>query len=294
MQLDFCRYTPADALCVRRYISGQPYRSCDFTVAGLLLWADYYGYEFAVRDDTLFVRGRAEDGRTAYLLPVGAMTPVQGAEVLRAYCRGRGEAPLLTFVPQEAAEAIAARLPCRLEQQAGWSDYLYLREKLATLPGNALHRKRNRVSKFMREFPDYSFERLGKANIADARALIASLQTAESLSDERLAYEAKLIETALTCFSELGFSGGLLRVGGQPVALTVGDSMGDTLYVHIEKASRAFEGAYETVNLLFASSFGADVVYVNREEDMGLEGLRQAKEGYCPERMVHKFNLALE
>jgi len=70
--------------------------------------------------------------------------------------------------------------------------------------------------------------------------------------------------------------------------------MGDTLYVHIEKASRAFEGAYETVNLLFASSFGADVVYVNREEDMGLEGLRQAKEGYCPERMVHKFNLALE
>ena len=155
-------------------------------------------------------------------------------------------------------------------------------------------RKRNRVSKFMREFPDYSFERLGNANLADARALIASLQTAESLSDERLAYEAKLIETALTCFSELGFSGGLLRVGGQPVALTVGDSMGDTLYVHIEKASRAFEGAYETVNLLFASSFGADVVYVNREEDMGLEGLRQAKEGYCPERMVHKFNLALE
>lgn len=78
------------------------------------------------------------------------------------------------------------------------------------------------------------------------------------------------------------------------VALTVGDVVGDTLYVHIEKASRAFEGAYEAINALFAASFGDEVVYVNREEDLGLEGLRQAKEGYCPERMIHKFLLMPE
>ena len=140
MQLDFRKYTPADAPVIRRLVSGQPYRSCDFTVGGLLLWADYYGYEFAVADDTLFVRGRAEDGRPAYLLPVGALPPVQGVAALCGYCRARGEKPLLSFVPQEAAEAVAARIPCRLEQQAGWSDHLYLRQRLAELPGNALHR----------------------------------------------------------------------------------------------------------------------------------------------------------
>ena len=90
MQLDFRKYTPADAPIVRRLVSGQPYRSCDFTVGGLLLWADYYGYEFAVADDTLFVRGRAEDGRPAYLLPVGALPPVQSVAALCGYCRGRG------------------------------------------------------------------------------------------------------------------------------------------------------------------------------------------------------------
>ena len=118
MQLDFRKYTPADAPIVRRLVSGQPYRSCDFTVGGLLLWADYYGYEFAVADDTLFVRGRAEDGRPAYLLPVGALPPVQSVAALCGYCRARGERPLLSFVPQEAAEAVAARIPCRLEQLA--------------------------------------------------------------------------------------------------------------------------------------------------------------------------------
>ena len=294
MQLDFRKYTPADAPVIRRLVSGQPYRSCDFTVGGLLLWADYYGYEFAVADDTLFVRGRAEDGRPAYLLPVGALPPVQGVAALCGYCRARGETPLLSFVPQEAAEAVAARIPCRLEQQAGWSDYLYLRQRLAELPGNALHRKRNRVNKFKRDFPDHGFERLGGANLDEAAAFFESLRAAEDRSDARLTYEAGLIAAALGRFSEFGFVGGLLRVGGRPVALTVGDVVGDTLYVHIEKASRAFEGAYEAINALFAASFGDEVVYVNREEDLGLEGLRQAKEGYCPERMIHKFLLMPE
>ena len=100
MQLDFRKYTPADAPVIRRLVSGQPYRSCDFTVGGLLLWADYYGYEFAVADGTLFVRGRAENGRPAYLLPVGALPPVQSVAALCDYCRARGEKPLLSFVPQ--------------------------------------------------------------------------------------------------------------------------------------------------------------------------------------------------
>ena len=219
---------------------------------------------------------------------------MQGVAALCDYCRARGEKPLLSFVPQEAAEAVAARIPCRLEQQAGWSDYLYLRQRLAALPGNALHRKRNRVNKFKRDFPDHGFERLGGANLDEAAAFFESLRAAEDRSDARLTYEAGLIAAALGRFSEFGFVGGLLRVGGRPVALTVGDVVGDTLYVHIEKASRAFEGAYEAINALFAASFGDEVVYVNREEDLGLEGLRQAKEGYCPERMIHKFLLMPE
>lgn len=283
MQLDFRKYTPADAPVIRRLVSGPA-----------LPLVRLHGRRAAGSGPTITATnsrsrttrcssaGRAEDGRPAYLLPVGALPPVQGVAALCGYCRARGEKPLLSFVPQEAAEAVAARIPCRLEQQAGWSDYLYLRQRLAELPGNALHRKRNRVNKFKRDFPDHGFERLGGANLDEAAAFFESLRAAEDRSDARLTYEAGLIAAALGRFSEFGFVGGLLRVGGRPVALTVGDVVGDTLYVHIEKASRAFEGAYEAINALFAASFGDEVVLCQPRGGPRLRGSAAGKRAIAP------------
>jgi hypothetical protein len=107
--------------------------------------------------------------------------------------------------------------------------------------------------------------------------------------DESLEAEQEAIYEALNNFSSLGFSGGLLCVDDKCAAYTFGEMLNDdTLVIHIEKAHMQYEGAYQAINNLFLRSCCKEVLYVNREQDLGIKGLRRAKESYKPIRMVKK------
>jgi hypothetical protein len=104
--------------------------------------------------------------------------------------------------------------------------------------------------------------------------------------------EEKMVKVVLNNYSAFGFVGGVLKVGGKVVAFTIGEVVNDTLFIHIEKASREYAGIYETLSLLFARDLtDKNIEYINREEDVGDEGLRKSKMSYNPIALLDKYNV---
>lgn len=157
-------------------------------------------------------------------------------------------------------------------------DYIYNATDLIELSGKKYHGKRNHINAFLETYPDYRYVRVTEENLDLLRS------TAEVLykKDDRLPDEYIAIGELIDHFGELGLKAGIIFVGDNPIAYSIGEKMcDDTALIHIEKGDRDYRGAYPMINQLFASDF-ADCTYINREEDMGLEGLRKAKTSYHP------------
>jgi hypothetical protein len=173
----------------------------------------------------------------------------------------------------------------------GFSDYIYSAEKLVKLSGHRYHGKKNHVNRFKAEY-DWTFEPITAANADECVRMMEKWydQTEEirGFSDERRA-----ITKSLKNIEAAGFDGGLLRTEEGVVAFTVGERMTeDTFVSHFEKAFYSVNGAYAAINQMFAQMITEkypELVYINREEDMGLEHIRKAKTSYHPEFLAHKF-----
>ncbi len=262
--------------------------SCDFTLCGIYLWGIYYGYEMCVFEDTLFIKGRDEFGKEAFALPIGALPTEDAVAIVRDYCAQRSIKPRFSFVPAEKTDAFEGG---RMQKLDGWSDYIYESESLANLSGKKLHKKKNRFNKFVKTYPDYRFESITSENISLVRDFYSRFLAENPSDSERLAAEEKIIARLMDEYAELGLNGGMITVDSEVIAFALGERVGDTLYVHFEKANRAFDGAYEAMNCLFVRNFADGAHYVDREEDMGDLGLRQAKTAYCPVRFVDKYEI---
>jgi len=180
------------------------------------------------------------------------------------------------------------------EDRDNW-DYVYLREKLANLSGRKYHSKKNHVNAFKKDYPDYVYEPITMAN-KDECILFSDKWCEHRLADDKsLKCEFCAIKEALNNLEFLNIKGGLIRINGNIEAFTFGEKQNDELVVvHVEKANPDIRGLYPTINQEFIQNNWTDVKYVNREEDMGKEGLRKAKESYNPEFMVKKYNTIIK
>ena len=278
----------SDIGTIKYYAENSRVQSCDFTLCGIYLWGIYYGYEMCVFEDTLFIKGRDEFGKEAFALPIGAMPTEKAVKTVREYCARHGIKPRFSFVP---AEKIGAFEGGRLQKLEGWSDYIYDATSLATLSGKKLHKKKNRFNKFVKTYPEYRFEAVTSENISLVRDFYQRFLQENPSDSDRLTAEEKIILRLIDEYSLLGLKGGMIIVDGEAVAFAFGERIADTLYVHFEKANRMFDGAYEAMNCLFVRNFGGDALFVDREEDMGDEGLRRAKTAYAPVRFVDKYEI---
>lgn len=286
--LKFEKITEKDIPTIKYYTRNCGVRSCDFTLCGIYLWGVYYGYEICVFDETLFIKGVDESGKRAFALPIGKLQGEKAVALVRDYCEKEGIEARFSFVPYERLGDLSGG---SAKQLVGWSDYIYEAEKLATLSGKALHKKKNRFNKFVKSNPDYSFEKLTDENVEELREFYLGFLEENPTNDARLNAEAIIIKKALDEFSLLGLDGGILKVENKIVAFALGEKIGDTLYVHFEKANRSIDGCYEAMNRLFAENFKRDVKFVDREEDMGDEGLKRAKNAYNPLFLVDKYEV---
>ena len=206
-----------------------------------------------------------------------------------------GERLQFAFITEEQKEVLENAMPARFcySSDAGDSDYIYLRSELASLSGKAFHKKKNHFSKFVRTYPDYKYYEIGACNIYDAQK-VADAWYYEHLQDEDASQlaEYKAIKEALENFEELGLIGGIIYVNDSPCAMTIASKINEnTVDVHFEKAvgEYALNGGYAAINKLFSEKLDG-VTWLNREEDIGIEGLRKAKLSYRPKIMLKKYS----
>ena len=296
--LEFKKITHKDMPLIWKYLEMEKGRTTDFSYAGLFMWVDLFKYEFAVYKDTLFIKGVVENDRSlpAFSLPVGSLPLEESIEVLKQYCSEQGIRLELSAVPEYALEELNTLSPMKVELLEDWSDYLYDAQMLASLKGKKMSKKRNHVNNFILHNPEWSFQPLDATNAEEA---LKFMDVYESEADETfMACEESRLSRLMIRMLEEGdpvMHGGVLYSSpGNICALTIGDVKGDTLYVHIEKATKSINGTYEMINKEFAShvlEVHPEVKFINREDDSGDEGLRRAKESYHPVDLLKKYNV---
>lgn len=287
-----------DIPAIRPLLARSGSRTNDFTVGGIMMWADYFHYTFSIVDNTLFIKGVAEDDVTtpAFSLPVGDMPPERAVAMLRNYCSLNGLTPKLSAVPADKITMLQALGATAVEPLDDWADYLYDAGSLSTLAGKKMNKKRNHVNRFKADNAGYRFDPLDGSNIARVKEFARRL-TLDDSKDAIARYELDSVIGVLDNIGRYPFEGAVLSTPADGiVAFTIGEVMGDTLFVHIEKINHLVAGAGEMINMSFASMMTArhpSVAYINREEDVGDPGLRRAKQSYHPAALLTKFNVTL-
>lgn len=282
-----------DALSeIRSYTLTAPFRNCDFAVPNLYCWQFLYDTEYACVAQFLLLRFHfGVHRRLAYMAPVGTGDLNAVLALMADDAAAQGEELCLCGVSDEQKvrlEALSAE-GFHYINDRDYNDYLYLRTSLATLSGKALQPKRNHINRFLRLYPDYEYRPLRATDREECLALWHRWRDHQEVDDGQ-DDELRAIVYAFDHYDLLGFRGGALCVGGRMVAFTYGSPVNeDTFAVHVEKADADVEGAYTMINKCFAASLPEQYTYLNREEDLGIEGLRRAKLSYHPDQLLHKW-----
>lgn len=287
---NFKKIEKEDIPLLRAHIEKRPKRICDFTPGCLYMWGRYYGTTFAMAEDTLVLRVKHPTGDHYAMLPA-TRDYVACAEWL--YGLSGDFRPLrLCAVTKEESEALTAHFGTRAYAYTSrnWSDYLYLAEEMREFSGKKYHRQKNHINAFMRDNPDWRFEPITKDNFGHVLAFYADFRQKYVKDAKSAKIEAEAVETVLSAYDRLALPGGILYAGGRVAGFSVGEVVGDILYVHIEKASLEFRGAYQMLVQEFARAYATGpVVYINREDDAGDEGLRTSKLSYRPIELIDKY-----
>lgn len=267
----------------------------DASFANIYLLRNKYSTKISRYKDFIIRKYSGKGARCGYTFPLGKGDVVKALAEIEKDAKECGERLQFAFVTEEQKEVLENAMPARFcySSDAGDSDYIYLRSELASLSGKAFHKKKNHFSKFVRTYPDYKYYEIGACNIYDAQK-VADAWYYEHLQDEDASQlaEYKAIKEALENFEELGLIGGIIYVNDSPCAMTIASKINEnTVDVHFEKAvgEYALNGGYAAINKLFSEKLDG-VTWLNREEDIGIEGLRKAKLSYRPKIMLKKYS----
>lgn len=263
---------------------------CDFSFGNIYCWGIAEKTRVAQKDDFVFLRSRF-NGVKSYAFPWGDGDVKKALEMLREDAEARNAEFSFYCVSEEQAEVLRSFYGERLvlEEQRDFFDYVYIREKLATLSGRKFHSKKNHVNSFCKKY-NFTYEELNEENLSEcldfSRRWHKNGPRNPKLDEEKL-----VIDRAFQDFNALGLTGALVRVDGNIVAYAVGEKMADgkTYCTHFEKASPEYPAAYAVINKLFAENSLGEFQYINREDDSGAENLRKAKTSYNPEYLVKKY-----
>ena len=267
----------------------------DASFANIYLLRNKYSTKISRYKDFIISKYSGKGARCGYTFPLGKGDVAKALAEIEKDAKECGERLQFAFVTEEQKEVLENAMPARFcySSDAGDSDYIYLRSELASLSGKAFHKKKNHFSKFVRTYPDYKYYEIGACNIYDAQK-VADAWYYEHLQDEDASQlaEYKAIKEALDNFEELGLIGGIIYVNDSPCAMTIASKINEnTVDVHFEKAvgEYALNGGYAAINKLFSEKLDG-VTWLNREEDIGIEGLRKAKLSYRPKIMLKKYS----
>jgi hypothetical protein len=228
--------------------------------------------------------------------PIGERDVIECFQSLLQYLGGKSTSPRIVRVPEAVVTQVDWKASgMKADLDPSQCDYVYLVQDLIELKGRKYHRKRNHIKQFQEKY-SYQYIPLTPEWVPQCLQLQAEwcdLRNCEA--SPGLLNESLATKEAFTHFEELRVKGGAILINEKVEAFTLGDPLNpETIVIHIEKANPAYEGLYPTINQAFLEHEGSGYTYVNREQDLGEEGLRKAKESYFPHHMVNKYTISLE
>jgi len=291
--IDFRRLTLSQKESYESILFSCPPRGCEYSFANLSLWG---------RQQAAFVHGCVAFfshyyGRSVYPYPIGNGDRRAVLEEILQDARERGIPCRITGMTEADKQELECWFPEKFHIRSSRDgyDYVYAIDDLADLKGRKFQKKRNHVNRFRAQHPDYEIAALSPCNMPMAQHMLNDWFRRRMEEDPEGDYLLENIALARACqnYAGLEMEGILLMENGKVLAMTMGSRMAnDTFDIHFEKAREDVDGAYPTVNCEFARYLRLkypDVRFLDREDDMGLEGLRKAKLSYNPHHMIEKY-----
>lgn len=258
----------------------------------MVSWGHFVQYHYAQIQDSIIILSK---GTTETLLhpPIGK----PNKDILtKTIDLARKENILFGFIKKNEKEIINNQFPSlKIIEDRDFFDYVYRASDLAELPGTKYGKIRNRLNKFMKNF-SYTTEEITSENMDEVNEFLKRwCLWKDCESDELLENERKAILFSMSHFFELGFQGLALRINDSIQAISMYEKMNpDTIVVHFEKGSPDFDGIYKVINKETAQRVQHLVPFINREEDLGVPGLRQAKLSYNPHHFIEVYYVLKE
>lgn len=282
---------------IQEKIAINNFRGSEYCFVNQFLWGNLVQMEAACVEGCLCTSYPYKPDTAVHDFPVGVKEPKDAIMALIRDNRQKGRTTIIRGIMEEQKlwmEEIFGD-DFRFAVNRDDCDYLYPVETLATLSGRKFHGKRNHIARF-KEKGEWSFENIVSENIPECRQMYQEWLTLNmDRLDDTITQEKVIVEGCFTHFEELKLQGGILRQEGQAVGFCIGEPLNsDTFIVHIEKAYTQVQGAYPMLNQQFVLTNMENYTYVNREDDMGLEGLRKAKMSYYPEPLLEKYHAFYE
>ncbi len=275
-----------DKEIIEKYYTPDISRAAHYSFTNLYIWQESYNIEYAVYEDTLCVASKHSGKSSYYVLPCGTNRKKATDKIIE-HAHALGHKCVFAQLSGEECEFLKENYGesfSFIEDRNNW-EYVYETQALISLAGKKLHTKRNHLNVFLKDY-DWKYEKIISENIDFAREFaLASIMEREE-NDEELLATKKLFDK----FFDFPLAGAILYADGKICAVTAGEMLSrDTAVIHLEKADAEIRGSFAAINNMFAKNEFSDTVYINREEDMGIEGLRRAKQSYRPHHMAEKY-----
>ena len=293
--IDFKSIEIKDRLWIEKKLKESKFNGCEYSFVNNFIWQKPYKIKFANIENFYCIR--SEDINSVYAYPAGNGDIKQVIEILINESIMKNEPFKLRGIIKENVQKLNILFPNKFNfvEERDEFDYIYEVSKLTNLSGRKLHAKRNHIARF-KDNPNWSYESINKYNIDECFEMNKKWCNKYICNnDKSLNNELCAVKEAFNNFFDLGMIGGLLRKEGKVIAYTMASVINEnTLNINIEKAFSEIQGAYPMINQQFIINECQNYKYVNREEDLGEEGLRKAKLSYVPDILLEKYTATLK
>jgi len=288
--LEFRSINANDFEKFNKYRISDETKASEGAFATMFIWNRYYNLEVAENGEFLFLRFNIKNKVPSYFFPIGSGNLEKALNELFQYAASKGEKVAFRLVTRENAEKLEKIYGKRFDftEDRDCFDYMYLTERMISLSGKKLHSKRNHLNYFL---DNYNFEYKEVTEPAFLnKCADKAYEWVNSKTRNKNPFEMGAMESYFRYFFRFNQSGAAILVDGEIVAMSFGEKLcEDTALIQVELADENYRGSYQAINRFFCENEWKDYKYINREEDMGIEGLRKAKMAYRPVKMIEKY-----
>lgn len=291
--LEFRQIQLSDRDRINKALKESDFMGCEYSFANNLAWCRLAGSEICFFKDFYIICAFETNNRIPlFTLPSGAGDYREVIHEMKRFAEYSGCPLCISGVTESSLEMLGELFPDRFDFRLDrdGSDYIYRRSDLTELAGRKYHQKRTHLARFNEL--EYEFSLIRETDYDDCISFITSDYNSRQDSgiNHSAVAEQYAVNTCFSYFQELELSGGIIRINGKTAAVTVGEKLNsNTFCIHIEKADRQYKGIYAGINNCFARACTGGYTYINREEDLGIDGLRKAKLSYYPAFLLNKY-----